>query len=75
MHRLAGFSKRTNQEINQILRYLDRTDISESDRDAAERGLNDWFCEMVLQEFGSLHVFRQPKATPETGKSEVQESI
>lgn len=54
MVRLEGCSDKTNKEINKVLRFLDRTDISERDREAAELGLNDWFFESILDEIHSI---------------------
>lgn len=50
MHQLEDFDEKTNKEINEVLRFLDRTDISDRDREAAERGLNDWFFELIFDE-------------------------
>lgn len=66
---------RTKLEIQRCQEFLNRPDISLHDREQAERGLNDWFCQSIFDEFGDLHATRQVKVTPETGKSEVQESI
>lgn len=41
----------SKKEIERCQQFLSRSDISESDRKAAERGLNDWFCEQVFEEF------------------------
>lgn len=66
---------RTRLEISRCLKFLSQPDISPHDREQAERGLNDWFCQSIFDEFGDLLATRQPKKSPETGKSEVQESI
>lgn len=51
MRRLEDCSESTRKEIREVLRYLDNPDISPADREAAERGLNDWFCENLMEEF------------------------
>ena len=43
----------TRQEILRCQKFLQRNDISERDREAAERGLNDWFLQSVMEEFGA----------------------
>jgi hypothetical protein len=43
----------TQQEIERCQKFLQRNDISERDREAAERGLNDWFLQSVMEEFGA----------------------
>lgn len=41
---------KTQQEIQRCQKFLQRTDISEHDRDMAERGLNDWFLQSVMED-------------------------
>ncbi len=42
---------RTQAEIKRCQNLLDRADISDRDREDSERGLNDWFCESLMEEF------------------------
>jgi hypothetical protein len=44
---------KTEAEIERCQKFLQRSDISEHDREAAERGLNDWFLQSVMEEFGA----------------------
>lgn len=43
-------TRQTRLEILRCQKFLQRSDISESDRIAAERGLNDWFCQSLFDE-------------------------
>jgi recombination endonuclease VII len=40
----------TKQEISRCQKFLERSDISDRDREMAERGLNDWFLESIWEE-------------------------
>lgn len=53
----------SKMEIQRCLRFLERSDISESERESAERGLNDWFCESVWDEICHFNVTCQAKET------------
>lgn len=43
-------TSQTKAEIQRCQEFLNRADISEADREAAHRGLNDWFCQALFDE-------------------------
>lgn len=46
----------SKKEIQRCLLFLERSDISSREREDAERGLNDWFCESIWEEIVSQKV-------------------
>lgn len=42
--------EQTKKEIQRCQEFLQRTDISEHDREMATRGLNDWFCQSLFDD-------------------------
>lgn len=54
----------SKQEIERCRQFLDRTDISEHDREMAERGLNDWFWESVFDEIDAFEIYVAQKRQP-----------
>jgi hypothetical protein len=42
--------ERTKQEIQNCQEFLKQPDISDHDREMAERGLNDWFWQSLIDD-------------------------
>jgi hypothetical protein len=53
----------TQEELKQLQAYLQRTDISDKDRQDAERGLNDWFWQSLIDDGLLNDDRREPPAT------------